>query len=63
MAEWKEGEEDNSKVMVEDTGWIMLPLTELAQRKKIMFLGEGGRRRERQGQSNREESFMPLRLS
>ena len=37
MTEWKEGEEDNSKVMVEDTGWIMLPLTELAQRKKIKF--------------------------
>jgi len=36
--EWKEGEEDNSKVMVEDTGWIMLPLTELgAQKKKIKF--------------------------
>lgn len=36
MMEWKEGVKDNLKVMVEDTGWIMLPLTKLgAQRIKF----------------------------
>lgn len=35
--EWKEGMEDNLEFMVEDTGWIMLPLTELGAQRKIKF--------------------------
>lgn len=42
MMEWKEGMEDNSEFMVEDTGWIMLPLTELELKGRSSSRGRVG---------------------